>query len=62
MYRPAWRISQMGVASTGSRRQAFMKRDSFQGALVAPGFNLAIPFCGSSDHRFIDPSVDRFIG
>jgi hypothetical protein len=27
MYRPAWRISQTGVASTGSRRQAFMKRE-----------------------------------
>jgi hypothetical protein len=28
MYRPAWRMNQTGVRSTGSRRQAFKKRNS----------------------------------
>jgi hypothetical protein len=28
MYRPAWRMNQTGVMSTGSRRQALRNRDA----------------------------------
>jgi hypothetical protein len=32
MYRPAWRINQTGVRSTGALRQAFIKQELSQGA------------------------------